>query len=128
MITLFHLTLRISMDTKALQLRLSEFAAKRDWEQFHTPKNLASALTVEAAELLEQFQWLTAEGSTVDSLSDKQLDAIQQEVADVGIYLLRICDVLGIDLERAIDRKLEINTEKYPVELAKGNATKYSDR
>jgi dCTP diphosphatase len=116
------------MDIKTWQKRLEIFASERDWEQFHTPKNLASALTVEAAELLEQFQWLTAEGSTVDSLSDKKLDAIQQEIADVGIYLLRICDVLGIDLERAIGRKLEINAEKYPVELAKGNATKYTDR
>ena len=116
------------MDIQAWQERLASFASERDWDQFHSPKNLSSALVVEAAELLEQFQWLTPEQSTSDVLSSKTRDAVQQEVADVAIYLLRICDVLDIDLEDAMARKLAINAEKYPVELARGNATKYTDR
>ena len=116
------------MNIKAWQERLASFASDRDWEQFHSPKNLSSALVVEAAELLEQFQWLTIEQSSSDELPRKTRDAVQQEVADVAIYLLRICDVLDIDLEEAMARKLEINAEKYPVELARGNATKYTDR
>ncbi|MCH8247369.1 MAG: nucleotide pyrophosphohydrolase [Bacteroidetes bacterium] len=116
------------MNIKQWQERLAAFAAERDWDQFHSPKNLSSALVVEAAELLEQFQWLTQEGSRAEYLSDKTRSAIEQEIADVGIYLLRLCDILDVDLEGAIEKKLEINAEKYPVELAKGNAVKYSDR
>ena len=116
------------MDIKDWQQRLADFATERDWEQFHTPKNLASALVVESAELLEQFQWLTAQQSAPEELEDKSMDAIQQEIADVTIYLLRLCDVLGVDLEMAMEEKLKVNAQKYPVGLARGNATKYTNR
>ena len=92
---------------------LRQFAADRDWERFHSPKNLASALTVEAAELLEQFQWLTEEQSR--TLSEDQRIAVGHELADVLLYLLQIADKLQIDLLDAARRKLLLNAEKYPV-------------
>ena len=97
------------------------FAAARDWEQFHTPKNLAMALAGEAGELLEIFQWLTAEES-------ERVDRHRagEELADVMIYAIRMADVLDIDLAAAIWAKLEKNAERYPVGKAKGNATKYT--
>jgi dCTP diphosphatase len=109
----------------ALRQRIRDFAEARDWERYHTPKNLVMALSVEAAELLEPFQWLTAEQSR--QLSAEQHEAVRQEVADVLIYLTRLADVLGIDLLDAAADKLAINARKYPVDKARGNATKYSD-
>ena len=113
-----------SLDT--LRQHIRAFAQARAWERFHTPKNLAMALSVEAAELLEPFQWLTAEQS--QNLSPTQHEAVRQEIADVLIYLTRLADVLGIDLLEAATDKLEINARKYPADLAHGNATKYSER
>ena len=108
-----------------LRQRIREFAQARAWEPYHTPKNLAMALSVETAELLEPFQWLTAEQSL--HLSTGQHEAVRQEIADVLIYLTRLADVLGIDLLDAAADKLAINAHKYPVEKAHGNALKYSD-
>lgn len=116
------------MDIPALQLQLRQFADERDWQQFHSPKNLAVALSVEAAELLERFQWLTDEQSRRLAAVPAEFDAVRQEMADVTIYLLRLADQLGVDLEQAVRDKMQRNAEKYPVELAKGNATKYNRR
>ena len=112
-----------SLDT--LRKRIREFAQAREWARYHTPKNLAMALIVEAAELLEPFQWMTAEQS--QKLSPAQHEAVRQEIADVLIYLTRLADVLQIDLLQAAADKLEINAGKYPVDKAHGNALKYSD-
>ncbi len=112
-----------SLDT--LRRHIREFAAARAWDRYHTPKNLAMALSVEAAELVEPFQWLTAEQSM--QLSAEQREAVRQEIADVLIYLTRLADVLEIDLLDAAADKLAINARKYPVDRAHGNATKYSD-
>lgn len=109
-----------------LRLQQRRFAEARDWGQFHTPKNLAMALSVEAAELLECFQWLTPEQSA--RLAAKDRRAVEEEMADVLLYLLRLADVLDVDLPRAAQRKLAVNARKYPVALARGNARKYSRR
>lgn len=116
------------MDIAALQRQLRQFADERDWQQFHSPKNLAIALSVEAAELLERFQWLTEEESRCLAESDKAMQAVREEIADVMIYLLRLSDILGVDLAQSIRDKMQRNAEKYPVALAKGNATKYNRR
>lgn len=114
------------MDSLAeLTGKLREFANQRDWEQFHSPKNLAMALIVEAAELVEQFQWLTPEQSR--ELDAKKLEAVRQEIGDVLIYLTRIADQLGIDPVGAAHDKMQINAAKYPVELARGNADKSTE-
>ena len=109
-----------SLDT--LRRRIREFAEARAWERYHSPKNLAMALSVEAAELLEPFQWLTPEQSR--QLSAEQHEAVRQEIADVLIYLTRLADVLDIDLLDAAADKLALNARKYPVEKAHGNALK----
>jgi len=114
------------MDISKIQNQLEKFAVDRDWEQFHTPKNLSMALSVEASELVEIFQWLKPEES--NSPSQKQIQEINSEVADIAMYLLRFCSVLGIDIEEAIEKKLERNAVKYPINLSKGNAQKYNQR
>lgn len=108
-----------------LSRRISEFVAERDWEQFHSPKNLSMALTVEAAELLEHFQWLTQEESR--HLPAPKRDQVAEELADVFIYLVRLADRLEIDLYAAAERKLAVNEANYPIDLAKGNARKYTE-
>lgn len=110
----------------SLRNQQRRFAEARDWPQFHTPKNLAMALSVEAAELLECFQWLTPEQSA--QLAGRERHAVEEEVADVLLYLLRLSDVLGIDLLQAAQRKMAVNARKYPVALARGSARKYSRR
>jgi NTP pyrophosphatase (non-canonical NTP hydrolase) len=101
------------------------FIAERDWEQFHSPKNLAMALSVEAAELVEHFQWLTEEQSrTLDAAARAP---VADELADVLLYLVRIADELGIDLHAAARAKMTRNAEKYPVEKARGSARKYTE-
>ena len=109
----------------ALRVALRRFAAARDWQQFHTPKNLAMALCVEAAELLERFQWLTPEQSA--RLDARRKRAIADEIADVLLYLTRLADVLEIDPLAAAQRKLRQNARKYPAVKARGNACKYSE-
>ncbi len=106
-----------------LQAQLREFVSERDWDQFHTPKNLAMALVAEAGELVEHFQWLTPEQSA--QLPDHTRAEVELEVADVLLYLLRLCDKLEIDPIAAGAKKLELNAEKYPVAKARGKATKY---
>jgi len=101
------------------------FGRERDWHLYHTPKNLTAALIVEAAELLEPFQWLTPEESL--NLSDSKKDAVRQEMADVLIYLVSLANCLDIDLLKAAEDKLAINAAKYPVAKAKGNASKYDE-
>lgn len=112
-----------SLDT--LRMRVRDFALARAWDRYHTPKNLVMALSVEASELLEPFQWLTAEESC--TLSAEQREAVRQEMADVLIYLTRLADLLDIDLLEAAADKLAINARKYPVDKAHGNALKYSE-
>ena len=104
---------------------LRAFAAERDWDQFHSPRNLAAALAVEAAELLEPFQWLTDEQSR--ELSTEARAAVEQEMADVLLYLVRLADKLGVDLEQAARAKIALNAEKYPVEQARGSSRKYDE-
>ena len=108
-----------------LRNQLRTFAAERDWDQFHSPKNLASALAVEAAELLENFQWLTEAES--QQLPPDALAAVRAEVADVLLYLIRISDKLGIDLIAAANVKSVLNAEKYPVDKARGSSKKYTE-
>jgi dCTP diphosphatase len=108
-----------------LQAALREFSRERDWEKFHSPKNLASALAVEAVELLEPFQWLTEEQSR--QLSPERKMHVCDEIADVLLYLLQLCDALQIDPLEVAWQKLRANAEKYPVSLAKGNSAKYTE-
>ena len=112
--------------TTVAELRqwMRQFVAERDWEQFHYPKNVAMALAAEAGELLEHFLWLTPEES--DSLSPETRAEVELEAADVLFFLIRLCDRLDIDLLAAAEKKLAINEKKYPVEKAKGKATKYN--
>jgi dCTP diphosphatase len=107
-------------DLEALSQRLREFAQARDWEQFHSPKNLAMALIVEAAELVEHFQWMKEDQSY--QLDNEQQEAVALEMADILLYLLRIAERLDIDLAGAASRKIEINEKRYPVEKSRGKA------
>ncbi|MBC7756166.1 MAG: nucleotide pyrophosphohydrolase [Bdellovibrio sp.] len=108
-----------------LRNKINAFVAKRDWAQFHTPKNLAMAMIVEAAELVEQFQWDTPQESL--QLSAKKREAVSHELADTFVYLLRIAEVLEIDLIAATDAKIKLNAVKYPIEKAKGSNAKYTE-
>src|SRR4030066_657634 len=114
------------MDIFAIQKKLHYFAQARNWDQFHSPKNLTMALAAEAAELLEIFQWLTEEQSKDIIKNEKEMALIKQEIADVFVYLTRLADKLGIDIEKAVLEKIALNEKKYPVKLAKDNATKYN--
>lgn len=108
---------------KQLRDAMQRFSKEREWEQFHSPKNLAMALTVEASELQECFQWLSEEQSAM--LDEKQMSAVRDEIADVQLYLVHIAAKLNVDIEAACWAKMEKNTEKYPAELVKGSAGKY---
>jgi len=110
---------------KELRSRLQAFVDERDWQQFHSPKNLAMAMIVEAAELVEHFQWMTEEQSR--ELTPEKKELVSQEVADTFVYLLRIAEVLEIDIIDAANRKLELNAKKYPVEKARGRNDKYTE-
>lgn len=116
-----------TLDISAVQRHLRAFSADRDWEQYHTPKNLACALAVEVAELVEVFQWLTAEQSAVVMRDEKLGRAVENELADILQYVIRFADILEIDLDSALWRKLEENADRYPIEKAKGNARKYTE-
>jgi NTP pyrophosphatase (non-canonical NTP hydrolase) len=115
----------MSQGVEALQAALREFAHAREWEQFHSPKNLASALSVESAELLEHFQWLTEEQSR--DLSPDKRNLVAEELADVLLYTLQLADKLGIDPLDAAWKKLKVNEDKYPADRARGRSTKYTD-
>lgn len=108
-----------------LRNRLREFAAAREWEKFHSPKNLAMAISVEAGELLEQFQWV-ADDTGAAGLHERRL-AIEHEIADALLYLIRLADVLDVDLVDVADRKIAINESRYPVDKSRGSARKYSE-
>ncbi|MCD6162478.1 MAG: nucleotide pyrophosphohydrolase [candidate division Zixibacteria bacterium] len=107
---------------ESLSKRIADFSNERDWEQFHNPKNLSMALSIEAAELMEIFQWLTLWQSKLESLSPAQRQAAQEEIADVMIYAIRLSQMLDFDLLKAIDEKIVINDKKYPVDKIKGKA------
>jgi dCTP diphosphatase len=113
------------MTIESIQRKLQEFADARDWEQFHCPKNLVMALSVEVSELVEHFQWLTQEQSK--NLTNEKIDEVEQELGDIFIYLMRIADKLNINLIDAALNKIDINEKKYPVEKAKGIAKKYNE-
>ncbi len=110
---------------KDLISELRAFAKERDWEQFHSPKNLAMALSVEVAEIVEIFQWLTQEES--GNLSFKKKEKVKEEIGDVMIFLTNLADKLGIDPINAAKEKLKMNRKKYPAELVKGKANKYTE-
>lgn len=107
------------------QKRLQLFADERDWNQFHSPKNLSMALIAEAAELIEHFQWLSEEESL--RLPTEKLAEVSEELADIFLYLLRISDRLGVDLTAAAKDKMAKNAQKYPANRVKGSAKKYTE-
>ncbi len=109
----------------ALRERLRAFVRERDWERFHSPKNLAMAMIVEAAELVEHFQWLTEDQSK--EIAPEKREQVAHEIADTFIYLLRMADVLGIDLIDAAQAKMDINARKYPAEKVRGSNAKYTE-
>jgi NTP pyrophosphatase (non-canonical NTP hydrolase) len=113
------------MNIQAIQNELETFAAERDWNQFHSPKNLAMALSVEVSELLEHFQWLTQEQSARPDAGT--LGSVATEIADIQIYLLRLADKLGIDIESAVELKMQDNERKYPADRVRGSAAKYTE-
>jgi dCTP diphosphatase len=119
---------KMSKNTETLESladRVRKFSQDRDWDQFHSPKNLSMALSVEAAELMEIFQWSSQKESK--NPSEKQLDSIKEEVADIAIYLIRIADILDIDLPSTIAEKIKSNDAKYPIDKSKGSSKKYTD-
>lgn len=109
----------------SLRDRLRQFAEERDWEQFHSPKNLATALVVEAGELVEHFQWLTDEESRC--LAPDELEKVSEELADVLLYLIRLADKLGVDPIDEAGKKIDKNNLKYPIDKARGTSRKYTE-
>ena len=113
------------MQLENLTKRLRKFADDRDWDQFHAPKNLSMALMVEAAELVEHFQWLTEQQSM--ELSQDKLKEVSYELADVFIYCVRLADKLGVDLSKVVDEKIMLNEKKYPADKVRGSSKKYTE-
>lgn len=116
-----------NINIEEISNRLETFAKERDWNQFHSVKNLSMALNVESSELLEIFQWMTEEDSNKITSDEKKLGQVKEEMADIFLYLVRIASKLNIDLEAVALDKIETNAKKYPVEKAKGNAKKYTE-
>jgi dCTP diphosphatase len=116
---------REDLGLEDLRSAISAFIQERDWEQFHSPKNLAMALSVEVAEIVEHFQWLTEEDSK--NLPPGKLAEVREEIGDIMIYLTELADKLGIDPVEAAKAKMTINGQKYPAELVKGKASKYTE-
>lgn len=116
------------MDVARIQAQLAHFAGEREWERFHSPKNLAMALSGEVGELVSLFQWLSEDESRNIDSNSAALSRIREEMADVFIYLLRLADTLNVNIEQIVDAKMATNAAKYPVSLSKGNAIKYSER
>jgi NTP pyrophosphatase (non-canonical NTP hydrolase) len=112
-------------DLKAIQKKILDFRNERDWAQFHDPKNLAEAVSIEAGELLENFLWKTIDLSK--NLSEEQINNIKHEVADIFIFLTYLCHEFKIDLLKEVEKKIAVNEAKYPVHKAKGSAKKYTD-
>ncbi|MFJ4348742.1 nucleotide pyrophosphohydrolase [Pseudomonas sp. NPDC089401] len=113
------------VDTTRLAQALEQFASDRNWAQFHSPKNLVMALSGEVGELNEIFQWLSEDASKSAAHNPETAQAVEEELADVLMYLVRLASVLGVDLDAAAQRKLRLNGEKYPVEKARNSAKKY---
>lgn len=113
-----------TLDVGKIKKKLREFSNKRDWDKFHTPKNLSMALSVEIAELVEIFQWSNNGGLDVAQNSREQ---IEMEIADIFNYLIKFVDILDIDLEKVSLEKIDLNAEKYPINKVKGKAIKYLD-
>lgn len=111
-------------DLEAIRQCVAKFAAERDWDQFHSPKNLAMALSVEVAELMEHFQWLSEAQS--GDLDESTRAAVADEIADVQVYLVRIADSVGVDILSAVATKMEKNAQKYPADKVRGSAKKYN--
>ncbi len=111
-------------DLAEIQQALRQFASERDWDQFHSPKNLAMALSVEASELLEHFQWLTEVQSI--QLDEQTRAQVRDEIADVQVYLVRLADKLDIDILEAVAKKMEKNKQKYPADKVRGSSKKYT--
>ncbi|MBI5057887.1 MAG: nucleotide pyrophosphohydrolase [Nitrospirae bacterium] len=116
------------MNLPDIRQKLRKFAEDRNWDQFHSPKNLSMALAAETAELLEIFQWLTEEQSKDIVNSEKEFAQVKEEIADVFIYLVRLADKLNIDIEKEALAKIVLNEKKYPVDLSRNNAVKYNRR
>lgn len=125
---IFKTVVGVKMDIEKYQTKLAQFAKERNWDQFHSPKNLSMALTAEAGELLELFQWLKEDESKAEALDEETYDSVKQELADIFIYLMRLADKLGIDLEEVVAQKISINADKYSVKESYDNAVKYNRR
>jgi dCTP diphosphatase len=115
------------MDLAKIIAHQREFVKAREWDQFHTPKNLAMALSGEVGELTEIFQWLSEAQAAKVMENEKGAEAVRHEIADVFFYLMRLSDVLGVDVEAAFWEKMRLNAAKYPVDRAKGSHAKYTD-
>jgi NTP pyrophosphatase (non-canonical NTP hydrolase) len=107
---------------------LQKFANDRDWDQFHTPKNLATSISVESAELLELFQWTRGQKDWNEVLEVEIKEKIEHEIADILLYLIRFADLAKIDLEKVALRKIALNAKKYPIETSKGSDKKYNEK
>ena len=116
------------MDIKHYQQIIDSFVKDRNWDKFHSPKNLTMALSGEVGELSDILQWLTEEESMKENLNEKILSLVKEELADIFIYLIRIADKLDINIEEEVKNKIKLNEEKYPIHLSKNNATKYNRR
>ncbi len=112
-------------DLETIQQKIIAFRNERDWAQFHDPKNLAEALSIEAGELLENFLWKTTEQSK--KLSDKELANVKHEIADIFIFLTYLCEEYNIDLMQEVGKKIAVNEAKYPVDKARGSSRKYTE-
>lgn len=112
-------------DFDRIRKQVRQFVVERDWDQFHSPKNLSMALIVEAAEMVEHFQWLTEEQSC--NLPPEKLAEVELELADIQIYLISLAEKLQLDLIAAVDKKLVLNAEKYPAEQVRGSSRKYTE-
>ncbi|WP_321812336.1 nucleotide pyrophosphohydrolase [Burkholderia sp. BCC1985] len=112
-------------DLVELRELVRQFVDERDWDKFHTPKNLATALSIEASELLEPFQWLVSGDKS--ELGEANLTAVRHEMADVLVYLVRLADKMGVDLFQAVLEKMELNRAKYPADRVRGDSRKYSE-
>lgn len=115
------------IDASGLVAALRTFAQERDWDQFHSPKNLVMALTGEVGELSEVFQWMSTQASHDAARDPATATAVRHELADVLLYVVRLADVLGVDIAAAAAEKLRLNAEKYPVQTARGSSKKYTD-
>ena len=114
---------KMNQSIKELQLRISKFCDDRDWNQFHSPKSLAMSISIEAAELLENFQWSKDD----EPLSTTNKESISEEIADVLIYAIRLCEVLEVDPIEISNKKIDKNAIKYPVDISKGKSEKYTN-